>query len=168
MFELVGLEAVRQNIRSVHEKIESINTGEFSGDIDNLVTRAYRRVKELTPAKTGATRESWRWTKERIGKELNYVWIIYNEREGDNNPPLLKFLEWGTKPHEIVPTASWPAMLVFKSRTGEWVQTRHVDHPGTRPYAMVAITKSEFSGHVGNVSLKWAKRMESLWRGRGI
>lgn len=166
MFEMVGLEAIRNNIRTVHEKLESLNTGEFSGDIDNLVTRAYRRVKDLTPKKSGVIQASWRWTKERLGKDLSYVWIIYNEREGDD-PNILKFLEWGTKPHEIVPKKG-SGVLVFQTKGGETIFTKHIDHPGTRPYAMVAITKSEFSGHLGNVSQAWANRLKTLWKGRGI
>lgn len=41
------------------------------------------------------------------------------------------YVDQGTKPHVIVPRNS--RYLVFKGRNGEWVRTRRVNHPGTKP-----------------------------------
>lgn len=163
--QMIGLEAMRQKIRSIHDKLESINVGEWAGDIDDLVTRSYRRVKELTPKQSGVLRESWKWTKERAGKHATYVWIIYNERENDS-PGILKFMEYGTKPHKIVP--KYKQLLAFRDKGGNLIFAKHVSHPGTRPYAMVAITKSEYAGKIGQVSQKWANQLKALWKSRGL
>lgn len=54
---------------------------------------------------------------------------------------LLEILEYGSRPHEIEPVNA--PLLVFRSRGGDIVRTKHVEHPGTQPYAMVGTTETE-------------------------
>ena len=54
---------------------------------------------------------------------------------------LLEILEYGSKRHDIYPVNA--EFLTFRGRGGDTVSTKHVDHPGTREYAMVAITATE-------------------------
>lgn len=54
---------------------------------------------------------------------------------------LLEILEYGSKPHEIVPVNA--PFLHFFARSGDEVYAQKVNHPGTREYAMVAITATE-------------------------
>jgi hypothetical protein len=51
------------------------------------------------------------------------------------------FVEGGTRPHEI----HGNPFLVFKGRDGQWVRTRMVNHPGTKPDAFMgrAFLKAE-------------------------
>lgn len=54
---------------------------------------------------------------------------------------LLEILEYGSKRHDIYPVNA--EFLAFMGGGGEMVYTKHVDHPGTRPYAMVGTTATE-------------------------
>ena len=54
---------------------------------------------------------------------------------------LLEILEYGSKRHDIFPVNA--EFLAFMGGGGEMVYTKHVDHPGTRPYAMVGTTATE-------------------------
>ena len=53
---------------------------------------------------------------------------------------LVEILEFGTRPHEI--RAKGGGFLVF-TVGGAQVRTKVVQHPGTRPYAMLEITRHE-------------------------
>jgi HK97 gp10 family phage protein len=46
-----------------------------------------------------------------------------------------KFVEYGTKPHVILPKRA--KALRFKTKGGKWVITRKVQHPGTKANAFV-------------------------------
>lgn len=61
--------------------------------------------------------------------------------KGGGEATLLGILEYGSKPHEIVPVNA--SVLAFPGATGETVFTTHVSHPGTDPYGMVALTRNE-------------------------
>ena len=50
-------------------------------------------------------------------------------------------LEYGSVEHEIRPVNA--KVLAFMGGGGGMVFTRHVDHPGTDPYAMVITTEAE-------------------------
>lgn len=63
--------------------------------------------------------------------------------KGGGETTLLAILEYGSRPHEIVPVNA-PA-LAFPGANGETVFATHVNHPGTQPYAMIAITRDEVS-----------------------
>lgn len=54
---------------------------------------------------------------------------------------LLEILEYGSKRHDIYPVNA--EFLAFRGSGGEMVYATHVDHPGTRPYAMVSTTETE-------------------------
>jgi hypothetical protein len=41
------------------------------------------------------------------------------------------YVEFGTKPHDIVPKTK--PYLVFRTKQGNWVKTKKVRHPGTKP-----------------------------------
>ena len=119
---------------------------------ENLINRGamklVRDVKETTPAKTGLARRSF--FMKPVGE---MAVMVYNKL------PYAKYLEEGTKPHDIYPknkkALAWPGMKggfgVQTSRStnkmtgkalkspvkGYVVFARHVHHPGTKALDMI-------------------------------
>lgn len=53
---------------------------------------------------------------------------------------LLDILEYGSRPHIINPV-NGPYLVFFWRKAGRVVRAKSVRHPGTRPYAMMALSK---------------------------
>jgi hypothetical protein len=69
-----------------------------------------------------------------------------------NNTKRGLWLEEGTQPHWIFPHKK--KVLRFKSRSGNWVSTKVVKHPGTKPYWFIR-------GAVSRASMLAIARIES-------
>lgn len=115
---------------------------------------AARRAAELTPRSPGAgphVADGWEAQVRADGADV--VVRVHNADPrfteplelADGSRPgytLGDILEYGSAPHEIAPVNA--RTLVFLSRlTGRVVRARRVLHPGTRPYGMLAITRTQ-------------------------
>lgn len=112
--------------------------------MEDLANRAFDSIQEKTPVLTGRAIEAWKLIKR---SPFNYTII--------NNVDYVVYLEYGTKPHLIYPKNA--AILAWVNRsTGETIFSQLVQHPGTRPYAMVRTTLSELrkdmKGFVSNLA----------------
>jgi len=121
---------------------------EVHSGLRRIGSKATRRAKALTPrSELGGLHLADGW---RLVEETSGVFVIENQDpKGSELLPLkdgretslLEILEYGSRPHEIVPKR--PGGLLRFIVGGEVVYTRHVDHPGTRPYAIIGITSTE-------------------------
>jgi RNase P/RNase MRP subunit p29 len=69
-----------------------------------------------------------------------------------NNTKRALWLEEGTQPHWIFPRKK--KVLRFKGKSGGWVSTKVVKHPGTKPYWFIR-------GAVSNAAMLACARIES-------
>lgn len=150
--------------KAVKEKILSLVGGDWSKDLWELGENAKDTLQIETPKKTGKTAKGWRVSRTRAGKSLDLGIIVHNSYE-DDDPPILKFLEFGTKPHEIKPIAVG-GVLTFKTKSGNWVSTKKVSHPGNPPYAMVARTREQYSSQMDRIANMWIYQLEKIWEGK--
>lgn len=125
--------------------------------MESIAAAAVERLKERTPrspddGEDPADHIADGWTVQtppvtRPGMfELDVVNVNPRAHDpiaikGGGETTLLTILEYGSKPHEIVPVNA--QALHFFSRGGGEIFAAHVEHPGTEPYAMVAMTATE-------------------------
>lgn len=60
---------------------------------------------------------------------------------------IAKYVEYGTKPHVIRPVRA--EYLVFKSKSGQWVRTKKVNHPGTKAQPFIRPVVNEVFKDLG-------------------
>jgi len=103
--------------------------------------------------------------------------------EGGSGPyTVLDILEYGSRAHVITPgrvvfgrkqgrsgarigRKTGSSVLVFTSSTGETVFTKRVDHPGTKPYGMIRLTKARLPRIMDAMNMKWKRKIEKEWSG---
>lgn len=80
---------------------------------------------------------------------------------------LLEVLEYGSAPHEIIPvdakTLHFRGAPSDRFPDGE-IFTRHVSHPGTRPYGMVRLTRAKLVMWFRSFRDTWRARILGAWR----
>ncbi len=120
--------------------------------VANIGEAAARRVAELTPRSPGPgphLADGWKASAAASGDDLTVR--VANEDHRANEPiqladgseasyTLLQILEYGSRPHEIRP-ATGDYLVFFSRLLGRMVYAKSVQHPGTRPYAMLGITR---------------------------
>ena len=74
---------------------------------------------------------------------------------------LLEVLEYGSPPHSIAPVNA--KTLHFTTKDGKEVFTKQVDHPGTKPYGMVRITRAKLKFWLDKLTARWDARIKSDW-----
>lgn len=92
---------------------------------------------------------------------------------------VLDILEFGSRAHVITP-GRWKftktgrsgakvgrrtgaKILRFVTSTGEVVYTKRVDHPGTKPYGMIRLTRARLPVLLEVMNLKWKRKIEEDW-----
>jgi hypothetical protein len=130
--------------------------------IDNTVVQAVALadyfltvIKARTPKKTGATAQSWTihfHKKDRDG----VIWEI----SPDGKEKEVTFLEFGTKPHMIVP--SQKEVLRFEV-DGEVVYAKKVMHPGTKPLGFVRLTQDDLDKSAKEIADRLISSIRSVW-----
>ena len=166
--EVEGIEELYEKIRSIKGKLSAFGTGsigpagEYAQQLGSLAEDARDRVAELTPKSPEGGRHARAWKISRVGrgKGRGAIVRVYNRLENED-PPILMYLEFGTRPHLILPIRA--QYLVFEI-DGKFVATKYVVHPGTTPYAMVAITREEFAPKMAELAEKWSNDLERIWR----
>lgn len=148
----MNLQQVRGELRAERERVRR----EVNELIEVVGEETLERVRALTPENTGATARGWilrviGGRGKGQGVTLAVVTHPFNQvgakhpvtgavvNDGTHN--LLESLEFGTRPHVIVPKE--PGGFLRFVVDGNVVYTKRVDHPGTRAYAMTRIAAVE-------------------------
>jgi hypothetical protein len=124
-------------------------------------------IKERTPKDSGETRESWTIHYHKSSDQVTW------EISPDGKEDIVTFLEFGTKPHVILPKATIEAVesygvyvpegfLAFEIG-GETIFAKHVHHPGTKPLGFVRLTRDDLDKSVQEIVDKLHSRISSLW-----
>ena len=144
-----ALGVLSKNLRGL---AQTATDGLYEG-IGSISDAAVQRLKELTPRSEldgDHIADGWRADESDVGDSFTIQ--IHNTSpkateklhlaDGSTTDyTLLEILEYGSKAHEIRPVNG--KTLHFTAANGADVHTQLVHHPGTKPYAMVAITEAE-------------------------
>lgn len=125
--------------------VESVKLAEYFHNV----------IRQRTPVKTGQTRDSWTIHIHKAGDLL--LWEI--SPDGRENE--VTWLEFGTKPHVILPKNE-NGVLVFE-KEGETVFTRHVFHPGTKPLGIVRVTQDEVDKSMEELVQRMHDKIRAIW-----
>jgi len=122
--------------------------------MNEIAESAVKRLVERTPRSDGEgphIGDGWTARSVNAGPGVVAVEVVNTDPRATENLrladgsvtdyTLLEILEYGSKRHDIYPVNA--EFLAFMGGGGEMVYTKHVDHPGTRPYAMVGTTATE-------------------------
>ena len=155
-----------RNLRGLAERLRGAARFAAEGVLDgmtNIAIQSAERLKDRTPRSDGTVDADGNavastdhiadgWTVQHVeepGSGRVTVQVV-NENpralapiavQGGGETSLLRILEYGSKPHEIRPVKA--QALHFIGDTGQSVFAQVVHHPGTEPYAMVALTRVE-------------------------
>ena len=139
--------------RAGGESLASVAAEGLIDGMENIATAAVKRLKERTPRSSeDHAHIADGWTFRRVDTPGVVTFEVVNTDPRATEPmtladgrvtdyTLLEILEYGSDPHDIVPVNA--EFLAFMGGGGDMVYTKHVDHPGTRPYAMVSTTATE-------------------------
>lgn len=163
--------------------------------VKSLTPKSDRRVTALSRVgrsrKTGRfSRRHVRdgWTYKTIGggakDRIPMLAVVYNQFTHDQNGKpkasalmrsasgmvkrytLLEILEYGSRPHTIVPAKRWKrnqvGRLVFEV-DGKVVFAKRVSHPGTRPYGMVRLSRLYLKRKLNQQMRVWVRRIEKAF-----
>lgn len=112
-------------------------------------------VQERTPKKTGETAKSWTIHFHRIVDGGGW------EISPDGREDIVTFLEFGTKPHVIVPKRI-DGVLAFEIG-GEMVFAKEVFHPGTKPLGFVRQTQDDVDEAALGLANRLLRTIRSIW-----
>lgn len=131
--------------------------------VANIGQAAAQRAAELTPRSPGAgphVADGWEAQVRAVGADVVVRVVNADPRFteplelADGSRPgytLGDILEYGSRPHEIAPVNA--KVLTFLSRlTGRTVRAVKVRHPGTRPYSMLAITRTQAAADLARLA----------------
>lgn len=130
---MIRIEFNEQELQGFLNRIREIITntrGAVAAHMEEAANEAYEKIKERTPVLTGEAVDAWKL--EQIDKTS---WRISNKVD------YIIHLEYGTRPHII--TAKGGSVLHWVNDDGQHMFAKMVNHPGTRPYAMVRTTIQE-------------------------
>jgi len=169
-------------------------TPSWQDDMVNQLKKALKLVKHMTPKSEGrvGSQRGGRhvrsgWKLHVIGKggkdRVPVMGYIYNDltheitingampresarlmvkRTGTKKDyTLLEVLEYGSPPHKITPVDT--EYLKFDAN-GETVFTKEVDHPGTRPYGMVRVTRAKTKMALKKMMRRWSRKVVDEWK----
>ncbi len=138
-------------------------------DLDAIGDYAVAKLQERTPGKKAPKT----WRKEVVERADETALRIFSEMTQDPATELiLRVLEYGSKPHRILPRKPGGVLHFFiedplGSRSGassvEEVWTKHVDHPGTRPYRMLRQTDRDIAILLDRLVVQSRNELQQVW-----
>ena len=151
---MIGIDV---DVSSLREKTK-ITRGIFdkiNRDIAALAEYFHKEIRRSTPRNTGKTAESW--VVHYYVSDGCITWEI----SPDGREDIVTFLEFGTKPHMILPKEEG-GVLRFEV-DGEVIYAKSVAHPGTKPLGFVRMVQGDIDescrrlgdGLVAEVSKVW-------------
>ena len=143
---------LRQIADSVRGMARNASVGLIDG-MEKIAESAVKRLTEKTPRSDDpGTHIADGWVARRIDMPGFLAIEVVNidpranapiTLKGGGETTLLEILEYGSEEHDIFPRDP-NGHLVF-TVDGMKIVTKHVKHPGTRAYSMVAVTQAEVS-----------------------
>lgn len=173
---------VSTNLSDMRKKIQYMRKSimdEFEAGIGALMYQALTDVTSKTPVDTGKLRDGW-YLKRIGGNEKSRVqyrpvlYVIWNKTtHGPDGEPLkkalldgkdytlLEVMEYGSSAHVIVPKNK--KFLTFKI-DGRIIRTDRVDHPGTKPYAMMRLANDKLNARIARYVIDFQKHLiDGIW-----
>lgn len=114
-------------------------------------------IQRRTPVKSGDTQRSW--TIHMHQAEDSILWEI----SPDNREDIVTFLEFGTKPHVILPKKPGGVLAFYWEKIGEFVFLKKVNHPGTKPLGLVRITQDEIYQESEAMAYRLLAQLKQVW-----
>lgn len=180
---------IRNKLKRIQALVK--NKPGWKNDVRGVFEDVRDYVAEKTPKGGGSQKGGQHladgWTLRTIGGSakgrIPLLGFVYNKFTHKLKPPgapragallaskrdrathdytLLECLEWGTRPHDIVPVDA--EVLRFEASDGEDVFTRHVDHPGTRAYGMVRKARKYARRRLRKLGKVWRRRVRREWK----
>jgi len=139
------------------KRIERAITEEAAQEVEAVADRTHRRVVALTPG----TRLPAGWLRDDIRRPGLVRFTIRNEvAETEAGRRLIRYLEFGTRPHQI--TATRAQVLAFEI-AGRIIFRRTVNHPGNRQYGMIRISSAEAAAPMDMITKRLERMTAQLW-----
>lgn len=149
-----GKGSIRVDTGAAKEKLRlDTNYHAFNTEIIQFLDLIKATVKQYTPRRTGKLAEQWDTQYTMDNKGMISRGKLYNKTE---NPFLVRWLEFGTRPHYIRPkTASALHFFIDKNE----IFTQLVRHPGTRPYKFVQLGRLIIEKNIEAVTARLKTRL---------
>ena len=150
------------------KKISRINQAVSEGlltdkDITDVFGALAQQAATAAKGETPGTKLPQLWETEVLKGGNHWRVSIFNSvtRASKQWKTIIKYLEYGTKPHVIVPRIK--RALCFQAGGGR-VFAMRVYHPGTRPYPMFATADKVFRNGVDGVLRQIARKIKAKLR----
>lgn len=118
-----------------------------------LATYFLTVIRARTPKKEGRTSASWTIHYHKVQDAV--VWEI----SPDGREKEVTFLEFGTRPHVILPKGE---ALKFEIE-GETIFAKSVFHPGTKPLGFVRLTQDDLDKSAKEIGERLLSNIRSVW-----
>ena len=127
-----------------------------------LTETAVVRLQKLTPrSEQGPRHLADRW-EYKVSQLKNDVYIqIYNNATSKTQQAILTYLEKGTKAHAIEPKKKARLAFIWLERA---CFAKHVEHPGTKAYRMVGMTRDWLTSRFRAAGKELLSRFSKTWR----
>lgn len=179
---------IKHNIPEIVDKLKRIRLlidGGWQDEAVNLMMKGQKYVRLLTPKsrenKYQHLRDGWFvWNIGKGGKDrIPLLSVIYNKfthniigkplehallKTGNNerqNYTVLDILEYGSRAHKIKPTKKKVLKFVIDTKN---VFSKGVDHPGTKPYGMVRLTRIVIKEWLKKLQKRWARKIKKEFK----
>ena len=119
-----------------------------------LATYFVTVLKARTPKKSGKTAESWTVNYHKVAGSI--IWEIVPEGKEKE----VTYLEFGTKPHVILPKDG--SALRFEI-AGEIIFASKVYHPGTKPLGFVRLTQDDLDKSAREIGERLLHNIQHVW-----
>lgn len=124
-----------KELKDTFRRAPGIANREFGHSLERIAAYVTREAKQESPVGNyqGGGNLRQRIMYQRFNS-VSYL-VTVNSLYG-------AYVEFGTKPHVITPRNK--PFLAFKTKSGNWVRTKRVNHPGTKaqPFFSTAITRA--------------------------
>jgi hypothetical protein len=147
---LIGVDTseLREKIRRTLRLFSVAETQAYA-----LATHFLTVIRARTPKKEGRTSASWTIHYHKVQDAV--VWEI----SPDGREKEVTFLEFGTRPHVILPKGE---ALKFEIE-GETIFAKSVFHPGTKPLGFVRLTQDDLDKSAKEIGERLLSNIRSVW-----
>lgn len=125
-------------------------------DYQTIAEKALAVVKSKTPG-PGKMRSLWVIQRQEAKKSVSLT-IRNLMDETASGAKILSYMEFGTKPHVIVPKNARALRFFLENKA---IFSKRVNHPGTRPYRMLASGERYILNSLQDLADRIAKKISN-------